>query len=106
MSERSYDWNGDERRAHPAPNGTLLKIMLAIIGSVLTILASALGWTMSYMLETRSISNLNTATLQANTAAVVAVAARQTVMEAELHRIALIQAERTAIIERAKEVRR
>jgi hypothetical protein len=83
--------------AHPV-NGTLLKVLLAILTGALTVTIAVVGWAVPFVFESRTISILNTASAAANTAAIVA-------LQAEIHQIALEQARRTAIIERLKDNR-
>jgi hypothetical protein len=83
---------------HPV-NGTLLKVLLAVLTGALTLVIAVVGWAVPFMFETRSIGAINTATAAANTAAIGA-------LQSELHQIALEQARRTAVIERLRAERR
>ena len=96
----SGDWNGQTRR-----NGSTLKtILIAVIGVILTALITAVGWMIGYMLDTRTIANLNTASAAQNISAMNSFAMRLSLDEAEIRRIGLIQAERTSTVQRMQQM--
>ncbi len=81
-------------------NGLWLKVALAAIGFVLTVLTSIVGWAFSFLLETRNISNLNTTIAAANTVALTALILRVDSIDVERSRIAALASERGQTIPR------
>jgi hypothetical protein len=77
-----------------------LKTVLAVLGAVVTALGVISWWSFQFILETRRMADLSIIGISANTAAQNAEAARIAILESEVHRIALTQAERTSTIQK------